>query len=225
MTDELFMLAAVLASPDDDTPRLLYADWLDDHDEAPHAEFIRTQCALAKMEKKAPSSFKNSEEAHNLRRRERDLLRKHGNGWVPKPLRVVEYEWSGTIYRQKERDGMYVSEILALQYCAFYRGFVESVRLSSTAWFEHDDALLTVTPIQYVEFTDWPKIDRFDDTAKFVDRKMKVVFVGDIDNSEVMKRCLMHEWPSIKQWSVPNRLLNGDPYAPKPGGVLRVASF
>jgi uncharacterized protein (TIGR02996 family) len=38
--------AAVIANADDDTPRLVYADWLDEHGDPDRATFIRTQCAL-----------------------------------------------------------------------------------------------------------------------------------------------------------------------------------
>jgi uncharacterized protein (TIGR02996 family) len=38
--------AAVIANAEDDTPRLVYADWLDEHGDPDRAAFIRTQCAL-----------------------------------------------------------------------------------------------------------------------------------------------------------------------------------
>ncbi len=40
---------AILAEPDEDVHRLVYSDWLDDHGEADHAEFIRAQCELARL--------------------------------------------------------------------------------------------------------------------------------------------------------------------------------
>ena len=41
------LYAACLAEPDEDTPRLAYADWLDEHDEnAQRAELIRVQCGI-----------------------------------------------------------------------------------------------------------------------------------------------------------------------------------
>lgn len=43
-------LDAILASPADDTPRLVYADWLDDNGDTARAEFIRVQCELARLE-------------------------------------------------------------------------------------------------------------------------------------------------------------------------------
>lgn len=45
MSDEAALLSAILAHPDEDTPRLMYADWLDEHGQAERAEFIRIQCA------------------------------------------------------------------------------------------------------------------------------------------------------------------------------------
>lgn len=44
MSDEDALLAAILADPDEDTPRLVYADWLQEHGDADRAEFIRLQC-------------------------------------------------------------------------------------------------------------------------------------------------------------------------------------
>ena len=43
----------ILAHPDDDAPRLIYADWLDEHND-PRGEFIRTQCALAQLSEEDP---------------------------------------------------------------------------------------------------------------------------------------------------------------------------
>ncbi len=40
-------IAGICESPADDLPRLVYADWLEEHGEADRAEFIRVQCALA----------------------------------------------------------------------------------------------------------------------------------------------------------------------------------
>jgi uncharacterized protein (TIGR02996 family) len=45
--DEQAFLAAVLADPQDDAPRLIYADWLDEQGRCEQAEFIRVQMELA----------------------------------------------------------------------------------------------------------------------------------------------------------------------------------
>src|SRR5579884_1935214 len=46
-TDEDWaFLAAINAAPRDDAPRLIYADWLDEHGDPERAEFIRIQFEL-----------------------------------------------------------------------------------------------------------------------------------------------------------------------------------
>jgi uncharacterized protein (TIGR02996 family) len=46
MTERDALFAAVCANPDDDTPRLVFADWLQEHGEEKRAAFIRAQIAL-----------------------------------------------------------------------------------------------------------------------------------------------------------------------------------
>ncbi|HJZ59491.1 MAG TPA: TIGR02996 domain-containing protein [Gemmataceae bacterium] len=46
MSDRLAFLRAIRASPGDDTARLAFADWLDEHGEPEQAEFIRVQLEL-----------------------------------------------------------------------------------------------------------------------------------------------------------------------------------
>jgi uncharacterized protein (TIGR02996 family) len=46
MTDRDALYRAILAHPGDDTPRLVYADWLQENDRPEEAEFIRLGCRL-----------------------------------------------------------------------------------------------------------------------------------------------------------------------------------
>jgi uncharacterized protein (TIGR02996 family) len=48
VTEEQALLATIFATPEDDAPRLIYADWLDEHGQPERAEFIRVQCELAR---------------------------------------------------------------------------------------------------------------------------------------------------------------------------------
>src|SRR5262245_35526059 len=51
--EEQALLAEIAQRPGDDTPRLVYADWLDDHargqEDHDRAEFIRLQCRAAEL--------------------------------------------------------------------------------------------------------------------------------------------------------------------------------
>lgn len=49
MSDRDALIAAILANPDEDTPRLMFADWLDEHDDSQRAEFVRVQVELNRL--------------------------------------------------------------------------------------------------------------------------------------------------------------------------------
>jgi uncharacterized protein (TIGR02996 family) len=67
--DDATLLAAILAAPDDDAPRLAYADWLAGRDDA-RAEIIRVQCELARDGVEPRRSIE-------LRKRSDELLKAH----------------------------------------------------------------------------------------------------------------------------------------------------
>src|SRR5947209_17905937 len=71
---ETALRQAVLAAPEADKLRLVYADWLGHHGEPERAEFIRVQLALARSPDDA--------ERDRLEAREAALLRQHGKRWL-----------------------------------------------------------------------------------------------------------------------------------------------
>src|SRR5436190_11923489 len=73
MNHEAF-LSDVIEHPDDDAPRLVYADWLEDNDDPERAEFIRLQCRLARLPNVHPDRAA-------LEKREAQLLRAHERQW------------------------------------------------------------------------------------------------------------------------------------------------
>src|SRR5947209_2160289 len=73
---------AICASPDDDTPRLRLADWLDENGEPERAELIRVQCRLA-------HTAEDADDRPNLEERSTALLERHRDTWVA-PLRSEE---------------------------------------------------------------------------------------------------------------------------------------
>jgi uncharacterized protein (TIGR02996 family) len=75
MHDHAAFLAAVAANPDDDLPRLVYADWLEENGDAARAEFIRVQCEL---ERCTPDDDRRAA----LQRREAALLKRHKSAWT-----------------------------------------------------------------------------------------------------------------------------------------------
>src|SRR5262249_18765076 len=78
------LLRLVVQHPIQDGPRLIYADWLDEHRE-PRGEFIRVQCALARMSASDP---RRSE----LQLRSDELLKQHQADWAA-PLKALVSGW------------------------------------------------------------------------------------------------------------------------------------
>src|SRR5688572_22291710 len=79
-SDHAAFLRAVRAAPDDDLPRLIYADYLDEHGD-PRAEFIRAQVERHHLPAGDPRRAE-------LLAREKDLLREHEDEWLG-PLAAV----------------------------------------------------------------------------------------------------------------------------------------
>ncbi len=118
MDDGYALLRAIEAEPDEDTPRLAYADWLDEHattdaDRA-RAELIRVQCALVR---EPPGDRKAA-----LAVREHQLLQAHVQTWKSLyPLHIPG------------RTG-------------YLRGFVH-LSLRAADFVTHGEALAAVTPV------------------------------------------------------------------------------
>jgi uncharacterized protein (TIGR02996 family) len=78
--DGTALLAAALAAPADDAPRLVYADWLEEQGDGDRAEFIRLQIRIAGMGlsnggiRKAGPLFRRDRQLFELAERELHLL-------------------------------------------------------------------------------------------------------------------------------------------------------
>ncbi len=67
-------LQTILDQPDADGPRLVFADWLEEHGDCAHAELIRVQCELARL----PDASPRKQELHV---RQRHLLAGNDGEW------------------------------------------------------------------------------------------------------------------------------------------------
>lgn len=87
MDERRALMAAIIANPDEDTPRLMFADWLQEHgnkaDQA-RAEFIRLQIQLART--KPGKAREKLEDAAG------ELEETHRKAWL-KPLTALGREW------------------------------------------------------------------------------------------------------------------------------------
>jgi uncharacterized protein (TIGR02996 family) len=85
MSIEAGLLDDICTNPDEDAPRLICADWLEEHGQPERAEFIRVQierAALPEEDARQPA----------LMRRERRLHEQHARQWSA-PLREQGFNW------------------------------------------------------------------------------------------------------------------------------------
>ena len=130
MDEEHALLAAVVAHPDDDTPRLVYADWLQEHDQPERAEYIRLSIQLANLRYGEP----------DFEARERQLLDQR------RPLIERHYrKWEGdfTVRLPTGRNATFV----------FRRGFVAEVHCSVKCFLDCAEWLFASAPVRWF----WPK--------------------------------------------------------------------
>ena len=130
-TTEKALVDAIIANPDDDAPRLVYADWLTERGD-PRGEFIAVQIALAKH----PTD--------DLRAREAELLKQHKKAWVGRfggtkiQHGSTERTWTKTNPTKWE----------------FARGFVDWCSMKSADFARNAPALLEAEPLRRAHLTD-----------------------------------------------------------------------
>jgi uncharacterized protein (TIGR02996 family) len=124
LTDAEPFLQRIRAYPDDDVPRLIFADWLDEQDgrAAERAAFIRVQVALAGLPDEDARRGK-------LLAEERGLLDTHRDEWEA-PFRGLA-------------SGL-----------AFRRGFVDEVKVTARQFLRHAHELFSAGPIRHVHLLD-----------------------------------------------------------------------
>jgi uncharacterized protein (TIGR02996 family) len=143
---EAAFLEDVCRHPGDNAPRLIYADWLDEHGQAERAEFIRVQCELAGFYPAAKDWGRKgtAERYEALRRREWELLGRTAAmttrqvfepeyGWLPEPVRYL--------FETGPRDGRHD------RFWEWRRGFIEEITLPASGFVEHAAALFRAAPL------------------------------------------------------------------------------
>jgi uncharacterized protein (TIGR02996 family) len=117
-------LMQILATPDDDAPRLVYADWLEEQGNLDRAQFIRAQCDVARLPAWHPRATEAAWEAEAL-------LSKGGAKWRAELPALDGIEWAD-----------------------FERGFVTMVRVrDQKTLFTHAAAIAAAAPVTGIELT------------------------------------------------------------------------
>jgi uncharacterized protein (TIGR02996 family) len=149
MSDQTALLSAILANPDEDTPRLAYADWLTEHGEPDRAEFIRVQIELARLraaEIDLPESFED-EVTNYISAGNNQISFTYRRHYDPHRIEVLRRQvelLTHPDHRGKWRAGLpkYAHNV------TFRRGFVGAVRVSLPQFLKDPAALWTHHPIE-----------------------------------------------------------------------------
>jgi uncharacterized protein (TIGR02996 family) len=125
-TDEQSFLKAIYDAPDDDTPRLVFADWLDERgsaDDKARAALIRAQCQAEYL---APGS----KERKRLERAAKALIKANEKRWL-KDLRAAKLGSEHT----------------------FRRGFLDGLKITPTKFVQRGADLFRIAPtIRTIKF-------------------------------------------------------------------------
>jgi uncharacterized protein (TIGR02996 family) len=148
MGDRATLLAAVLGFPDDDTRRVVYADWLEEHGEPERAELIRVQCEKARTDSWGPPGRRYVE----LLIRGRQLLGISGEPgeWSQQPRPEWAVPAAARSAWPPDVGGW-----------TFDRGFVSKLRPPLSVWRQHAGALLAELPVERVDAADAPGLSFF----------------------------------------------------------------
>lgn len=126
--DGAALLAAIIANPDEDTPRLVYADWLQENGQEERAEFIRSQC-----------NGSNGKKTNSII-----------GTWFNVFGRGFEVTWrSSSLFLWSYGE-------LPRNSATIRRGFIDRIRCTAAEWLVHADAILAQHPVRHVALTTNP---------------------------------------------------------------------
>ena len=139
-------MRAILAQPDEDTPRLVYADCLEENDQPERAEFIRVQCELARLEQREIDPDRRANHAC----RSRELL----DTSVQDPRADNPLQCSLGLAMRYPTLRIAIMPSLAM--CEFSRGFIDLVACDADDWANWGDEILTQHPVRRVALLTMP---------------------------------------------------------------------
>ncbi|MEK6233367.1 MAG: TIGR02996 domain-containing protein [Planctomycetales bacterium] len=117
MDQERAFREEILAAPEDDAPRLIFADWLEERGD-PRGDFIRAQCELARLHEADPRT-------DALRRQQRELIARGVLDRYP--------EWPGTLAN--------------LERVWFRRGFPDTIQITPGQFLDGAETLFEAAPL------------------------------------------------------------------------------
>jgi uncharacterized protein (TIGR02996 family) len=184
MLDDPAFIRMIAAAPDDDAPRLVYADYLEetgDPAKATRAEFIRVQVERARL---VPDTPRWTELWH----RETALL-----GWAKR-------------WRQE------LPAIEGVQYGGFVRGFIDQIQASTTALYRNFQVILDLIPLRALTLSqlDARTFRKLAQSTEFTQIE-ELQFDSSSRLSSALAKALVKRgpWPRLRRLRLPERTTSG----------------
>jgi uncharacterized protein (TIGR02996 family) len=146
-------IAAIIANPDDDTIRLVAADFLEEHGDPDRSAFIRIQVELARL---GAIGEGKSLEVDHLRAKERLILGPLSVSW-----KLWAAEECPELVKVNFRDRSRLdAEVIGAERLTWERGFIQGVTCPAEVWSRHGVAVRKRQPVRSVVLTGCDQVSR-----------------------------------------------------------------
>ena len=209
MTDRDAFIRKILANPDDDGPRLVFSDWLEEEGEADYAKFIRLQCAQCTC---------TVDRVQNLGKIEYGKYKKTRCDKHDGELEVwklkTKYE---TLWANQFLGHDNITLSLTNRHCVssweFRRGFIEVISFCND-WIKSADEIFARNPIQEVNLIFLPPIWEHHVRDNMYEYRLTQkpnglvprMFGWETDlygtRTQTTFNLLKERWPQVKNWNV-----------------------
>ncbi len=159
MSEREAFMRAICDNPDDDTPRLVFADWLQENGEEDRAEFIRAQVRFGELLRFGIP------DTQGFGSHARELWLRYGTQWRGDLPQIAGITWHD----------------------AFFRGFPERATVTTDALLVAHADILNQVPIRHLEIGSFAAVEGF--TALPCLQRLKTLALSATDpNGEVFRR-------------------------------------
>lgn len=195
MNTEAAFLADIAEHPDDDAPRLVFADWLEDQGRGPQGEFIRVQCDLERL---GPSD----ERVPVLRAREYYLVKRYGAGWAGGWL------------------GLHLPHLGGSRPYHFRRGMMEGLSLQLPTLRQHGEDLFARLPIRHLDIFGVAELGDLAD-APYLKRLTGLGLRGNLEphRASLSRLCKRNALANLRSLSLECYLLSHDTWRTLAGSL------
>ena len=157
MTDGDALLAAICAHPAEDTPRLEYADWLQENGRDERAEFIRVQCERARLPEPDELCIGSVTPAASWQEERLRTCRACSNLGALCPYHELEKRERELLYTSEDahQDRLridWLKDMLpsAIESWQWDRGFIRRIWVKADHWLSFAELWRTILPLEHV---------------------------------------------------------------------------